>query len=332
MPGAGGGIVRLRRRRQFRHQRRAVRGYSAAALGTPLAAKRIERLQRIRIRRQRFRRRQRRRIGIADPDQDVEQGRRHDAAQRHVVGRFRVGSLASASLLPCCAISALCARIGASICGDAFVDRGEIRRRGAPSRGADFTSLTRSRELFRLRARGRELAAQRGERFLQRARCARPRAGSAQALRLLAFDSRPATRAVRSSIAAALTCGGGRRGGLHRGPAQQPADADHQRGRDRAGDRRNDPRRNRLRDGGLGDRLSATRLAARLGRGAASAAAPARARLAGSRARSTPRSPRDRWSAARAWAGPDRAAVQCLRACHRPSQRFLEQLLAVAGT
>ena len=87
---------------------------SAAAFGTPGRGKTIERLQRIRIGRQRFRRRQRRRIGIADPDQNIEQRRRHDAAQRHVVGRL--------GILPC-AISALCARGGALEAGDALVDR-----------------------------------------------------------------------------------------------------------------------------------------------------------------------------------------------------------------
>ena len=40
------------------------------------------------------------------------------------------------------------------------------------------------------------------------------------------------------------------------------------------------------------------------------------------RLRSTLRSPRGRWSAARASAGPNPAAIQCPRACHRPSQRF----------
>ena len=50
------------------------------------------------------------------------------------------------------------------------------------------------------------------------------------------------------------------------------------------------------------------------------------------RARSTPRSPADRWSAAHVWAGPDRAAVQCLRACDRPLQQFPRQLVGSCMT
>ena len=76
-----------RRRRQFRHQRQQ---FAAQAGGVRHAGSRktLERLQGIRIGRKGFRSTQRRGIGIAGPDQNVEQGRRHDAAQRHIVGRL----------------------------------------------------------------------------------------------------------------------------------------------------------------------------------------------------------------------------------------------------
>ena len=201
------------------------------------------------------------------PDQHIEQRRRHHAAQRHSSAGLASAALLSASLLPCCAISALCARIALSILREAFIDRGEIRRSRAVAARRDFTSLT-AEASFSLCARvAASSPRSAATRFFQRSiRAAR----RDRARRLPAFDSRPATRAVRSSTAAAIELRRG--GGACTGPAQHPADADHERRRNRAGDRRDDPGRNRRR----------SRCGSR------------RRRSAGSLPRTTPASPRRR--------------------------------------
>ena len=95
---------------------------------------------------------------------DVEQRCRHEATERHIIGRFRSAALASAILLPCFAISAFCACIGAFDLREARIDPGEI---AAPAhrRAARLGLVDGSSELFALRARRGEFAAQRGRDF-----------------------------------------------------------------------------------------------------------------------------------------------------------------------
>ncbi len=225
-------------------------------------------------------------------------------------------ALVSASLLPCCAISAPCVRIWLSI----FAMRSSIPERSgdaAPSpRGADFTSLMADAS-FSPCARVAASSARNAATVFSRASVRAAAAGSGTGLPT--FGSSPATRAVRPSMAA-LSCGaGGAEAGWIAGqPSIQPtpitsaaatapetgATIQGETGRDGGS------ATGELLDGSFGDlgRGLSHGLGRRLGESSSS--------------RSTLRSPRGRWSAARASAGPNRAAIQCLRACHRPSQRF----------
>ena len=241
----GRGIVLLRRQ-QFRHQRQQFRA-ELAGVRHALGGKLIERLQ-----------------GHRDwapalspppapPDRDRRSGPAHRAARAATtrrsgrssaglaVGRLGIGNLAA--LLR--DLGALRSHQALDL-RDALVDRGKIRRSGAVGARRGFHVIDGGRQACRF-AR----AQPRGHRATRRAifpglRCAQQRRDRRTGLPT--FDSRPATRAVRPSMAA-LELRGGVRGRLNRGPSQHPADADHQRGGDRAGDRRDDPGRDRRRAG-----------------------------------------------------------------------------------
>ncbi len=224
-------------------------------------------------------------------------------------------ALVSASLLPCCAISAPCVRIWLSI----FAMRSSIPERSgdaAPSpRGADFTSLTADAS-FSPCARVAASSARNAATVFSRASVRAAAAGSGTGLPT--FGSSPATRAVRSSMAA-LSCGaGGAEAGWIAGqPSIQPtpitsaAATAPETGATIQGETGREP----------AHRPVTPREPPAWARATARTALRTMPRQRSS-SRSILRSPRDRWSAARASAGPDRAAIQCLRACHRPSRRF----------
>ena len=267
----------------------------------------VQRLQRIGIGRERLRRRELRRIGIAVAHRDVEQRRRHDTAQRLVVRRLGVGDLLA--LLR--ELGAL-RLAGALELREALVEGGEIGGR-RQSRGADFASLT-AQASFSACARAASSLRSAATDFSSASMPRAPMAGSAAGL--LALASTPATRPLSASTVAPVDLRRGRRR-LHGGPAQRPADRDHECGCHGAGKRRDHPGRNR-RGMQRGLRSQARRRPARRRRtfrtlrtaGLLGAACPAAGLRLGRRpaAGSRLRLPRGRWWAGCAWHGRTRGA------------------------
>jgi hypothetical protein len=121
---------------------------------------------------------------------------------------------------------------------NAFIDPGEIGRRGAVAARRGFHIADGGRQLLALRTRCLELGTQRRDGFFQGlgARGSRRIGYGLADLRLQSGDTGGET------VDRSTELRGRRRGrGLNRGPAQHPADADHQRSCDSAGDRRHDP-------------------------------------------------------------------------------------------
>ena len=129
----------------------------------------------------------RRRIGIADPHQHIEQRRRHQAAQRQVVGRLGVGLGIGELAALLRDLGALRPHLALDL-RDAFIDRGEIRRRGAVAARRGFHIVDGGREFVALRPRCREFGAQRGDDFSSASMRAAA-AGSGTGLPTFGFES-----------------------------------------------------------------------------------------------------------------------------------------------